>query len=47
MIHDPGMVAGMMKYRIEKYKTIVMKLLDKEKLSLEDEAFLKKEGVKI
>lgn len=40
-----GMIAGMMKRRIEKYKMIVGKLLAKEALSREDKAFLEKEGV--
>ncbi len=40
-----GMIAGMMKRRIEKYKTIIKKLLNKEALNKEDKVFLEKEGV--
>ncbi len=42
---NSGMIAGMMKRRIEKYKVIVGKLLNKEILSKEDKAFLEKEDV--
>ena len=45
MYADPGMIAGMMKQRIEKYKKIVSKLLAKEKLNEKEEDFLKKERI--
>lgn len=39
------MIAGMMKRRIEKYKDIVLTLLDKKDISEEQKEFLIKEKV--
>lgn len=40
-----GMIIGMQKRRIEKYKAIVRKLLSKQELAKEDKEFLEKEDV--
>jgi hypothetical protein len=42
--HD-GMIVGMQKRRIEKYKEIVRKLLEKKESTAEEKEFLKKEKV--
>jgi hypothetical protein len=41
------MIAGMIKRRLDKMKTIVEKLLKKEKLTEEDKEFLKKEKIDV
>lgn len=40
-----GMIAGMLKYRIDRYKEIVSILLVKEELSEDQIAFLEKERI--
>ena len=40
-----GMIIGMQKRRIEKYKTIVTKLLNKKELNEDEKEFLAKENV--
>jgi len=40
-----GMIIGMQKRRIEKYKAIVRKLLDKKELNKEEKEFLEKENI--
>jgi len=40
-----GMIIGMQKRRIEKYKTLVKKLLNKQELDKKDKEFLEKENV--
>lgn len=41
------MIAGMIKRRLDKMKTIVEKLLKKEKLDTEEIEFLEKEGIQM
>jgi len=40
-----GMIIGIQKRRIEKYKTIARKLLNKQELNEEEKEFLAKENV--
>ena len=40
-----GMIAGMLKRRIDKYQNIVRSLLAKQDLSEEQKEFLKKENI--
>ena len=45
MYGDEGMVIGIMKRRIEHYKLIVQKLMNKQEISGEDKEFLNKEKI--
>ncbi len=42
---ESGMIIGQMKRKIERYRSIVATLLNKQELDDEDKAFLKKEKV--
>lgn len=42
-----GIVVGRMKQKTEKYKEIVRKLLNKQELTAEEKAMLKKDGITV
>jgi len=44
--YSGGMIIGRMKQKMEKYKEIVRKLLNKEELTAEEKMMLDKDGVK-
>lgn len=44
--YNGGMIVGRMKQKLEKYKEIVRKLLNKEELTSEEKMMLEKDHVK-